>query len=203
MSLEKCTCGNIHHHHSGGLFKRCLVSALIVLSLLFLVKPFMAQQMLLRAAAYFSCASYDEAIRVCKKIIFIDSNNAKAWSSLGYAYREKGDIENALGAYKKVYSLKPDDSGANFDLGMVYFSKKEFSKAVPYFEYIRGKGHDGSSSLGINLVNYHRSALTMLEECFKALGEEAKARQIRQEIKKYYPSISAGGQVNLYGKQNK
>jgi len=172
---------------------------LIVVPLLFLLKPFIAQQMLVRAASYFSCASYDEVIRVCRKIIFIDKNNAKVWSSLGYAYREKGDIGKALTAYEKVYSLNPNDREANFDLGMIYFSKKEFAKAMPYFEYIRNKGPDNGNSLGVNLLNYHRSALAMLEECFKALGDNFKMRQIQQEIKKYYPEQSAGGQINLYG----
>jgi len=200
MALEKCTCGSGHHHHQGSLFKRWLLSILIVMFLLFLIRPFMEQQMLLRASSYFSCGSYDEVIRVCNKIIFFDGNNAKAWSSLGYAYREKGDIGKALDAYKKVYSLKPGDSGANFDLGMAYFSKKEFVKAIPYFEYIRNKDKNGNNSLGVSLLNYHHNALTMLEECFTALGDNVKAKQVKQEIKKYYPSISAGGQINLYGK---
>jgi len=200
MLLEKCTCGHEHHRHQSGLFERWLLSLCIVVALLFLIKPFMVQQMLLRVASYFSCASYDEAVRICKKIIFIDSNNTKAWSSLGYAYREKGDFDKALAAYQKAYSFKPDDRGANFDLGMVYFSQKEFSKAIPYFEYIRNKGKEGSNSLDVSLFDYHYNALTMLEECFRALGADAKSRQVKQEIKKYYPSQSAGGRINLYGK---
>lgn len=199
---EGCACGHEHHHQSTGFAIRWLMSVFIVSGLLFLLRPFLAQQMLVRVSSYLTSPLYNDAVRVCKKIIFIDKNNLQAWSSLGYAYKENGQIDKAITAYEKVFSLKPEDKGACFDLGMAYFSKKEIGKALPCFERIRNDGPDRDKSLTVDILNYHRCALTVLKECYMQLGDTAKAREIEQEIKHYYPKASQDrGKINLYEKQ--
>jgi len=197
---EKYTCGHGHDRHLSNIVFRWPLSLLIIAGLLFLLRPFLAQQMLVRAASYFSCSSYDDAIRICKKIILIDSKNIRAWTSLGYAYKEQGNIDKAIETYERVYTLNPKDRGSAFDLGMAYFSKKEYLKALPYFERIRNDGPEKDNSLGVDILNYHRSSLTVLKECYQQLGDSVKMREIEQETKKYYPKAShAVGRTDIYG----
>ena len=166
---------------------RWMISAGIVVALLFALRPFLAQQMLVRVSSYLTCAAYYDAVRVCKKIIFIDKNNFRAWSSLGYLYRQTGQIDKATEAYRQAVVLKPEDKSICFDMGMAYFSRKDIMKAIPYFEQIRSKGPDKSQAPALDIVNYHRSALTMLRECYRQSGNAVKAKEVGQEIKKYYP----------------
>ncbi len=199
---KECACGHEHHYRSASFTVRWLMSVFIISGLLFLLRPFLVQQMLVRVSSYLTCASYNDAVRVCKKIIFVDKNNLRVWSSLGYAYKESGQIDKAITAYEKVFSLKPEDKSACFDLGMAYFSRKEIAKALPYFKRIRSAGPDSGGSLEVVILNYHRGALIMLKECYQQLGDTAKAREIEQEIKKYYPQQNQGaGRINLYEKQ--
>lgn len=199
---KECACGHEHHYRSVSFTVRWLMSMFIVSGLLFLLRPFLVQQMFVRVSSYLTCASYNDAIRVCKKIIFVDKNNLRVWSSLGYAYKENGQIDKVISSYEKVFLLNPTHKGACFDLGMAYFSKQEFAKALSYFKRIRNEGPDKGKSLAVDFLNYHRCALTMLGECYKQLGDIAKVREIEQEIKRYYPKASQGWEkINLYEKQ--
>ena len=184
---KECACGHEHPRHGVGFTARWLISTLIVTGLLFVLKPFLAQQMLVRVSSYLTGASYDDAIRVCKKAIFVDKNNLKAWLSLGYIYRQNGRIDKAIAAYERAFALNPEDKRVCFDLGMAYFSRKEITKAIPYFERIRSKGPDKSRTLVLDIINYHRSALTMLSQCYRQSGDIAKAQEVEREMKKYYP----------------
>ena len=132
-------------------------------------------------------------------MIFIDKNNPRAWSSLGYIYKENAQIDRAVAAYEKAFSLKPQDKGVCFDLGMAYCLKHEFAKAVPCFERIRNLGPDKGKPLAVNILNYHYNALDMLKVCYQKSGDIAKEEEIEREIKKYYSKTSEGaGRINLY-----
>jgi tetratricopeptide (TPR) repeat protein len=187
---EQCACGHGHERHSMSIAVRWLISLFIVTGFLFLLRPFLAQQMLMRAASYFSCSSYDEVVRICKKIVMIEANNLRAWTSLGYAYKEKGDIDAAIKAYERAFALNPRDRRSAFDLGMAYFLKNDYQRVLTYLELIRKQGPEKDNSLTIDIPNYHRSALTMLKECYKQLGNSVKVKIIEDEIKKYYPNAS-------------
>jgi len=184
---EGCACGHENHRHGVSFVLRWLISAGIIVGLLFVLRPFLVQQMMVRVSSYLACAAYDDAVRVCKKIIFIDKNNFRAWSSLGYLYRQSGQIDKAIEAYKQAVVLKPEDKSICFDMGMAYFSRKESVRAIPCFERIRSKGPDKNKALALDIINYHRSALTMLRECYRQSGDLAKTNDVEREIKKYYP----------------
>ncbi|MBU0569159.1 tetratricopeptide repeat protein [Patescibacteria group bacterium] len=128
----------------------------------------------------------------------IDKRNAKAWTSIGYAYKEMGEIDAAIGAYGNAYVLSPEDKGSSFDLGMAYYSKNEFARAIPYFEKIRAAGADSKNSILVDILNYHRGALTMLAECYKALGDTANFERINNEINKHYPRQGSTSPMSIF-----
>ena len=147
------------------------------------MKPFLVQLMLVRVSSYFTSYSFNEVIRVSKKIILIDKNNVDAWHALGSAYREKDLINESIAAYEKVFSLDPKDTEVCFNLGLTYFKNGNFTKAIQYFEYIRTMGHNSTKTSEVGVYNYIHQSLVMLQKCYEALGDVKKADQIQQEMR--------------------
>src|SRR5882672_79717 len=92
-----CGCGHSHDHASDGqllpLRRRWILAPLLVVFLLFLLRPFMVEQMLVRVTSYAAASAYDDVVRMCHKIIAIDPDNIQAWTSLGYAYHDLSQTE--------------------------------------------------------------------------------------------------------------
>lgn len=55
---------------------------------------------------------YGPAIENLSRAVYYDGANAEAWFNLANAYRESGDIENAVATYDKVIELFPDTDRA-------------------------------------------------------------------------------------------
>jgi tetratricopeptide (TPR) repeat protein len=190
---------NHSHHRAWSLGIRWLLSVFIVAALLFFLKPFLVQLMHTRASSYFSSYNFDDAIRISRRIVSLDKNNIEAWNSVGYAYKqkamidksvaaydkEKDDIDKAIKAYETVFSLDPKDIKVCFDIGFLYFSKGEFAKAAEYFEHVRNMAVDSGESREAGIFSYRGRSLTMLQRCYDALGDMAKAEQIQEELKQY------------------
>ena len=163
------------------------------------LETFFGQQMLARVSSYFSSYYFDDAIRMSKRIVSIDKNNIEAWNSVGYAYKEKAmidksaadydkekdDIDNSIKAYEAAFSLDPKDIRVCFDIGLLYFSKREFAKAAQYFEHVRNMAVDSGESPEAGIFSYHGRSLTMLHRCYESLGDTTKAGQIQKELKQY------------------
>jgi tetratricopeptide (TPR) repeat protein len=197
---KEFTCERGHsHHHAWSLGIRWLLSVFIVVALLFFLKPFLVQQMLTRASSYFSSYYFDDAIRISRRIVSIDKNHMEAWNSVGYAYKqkamidkstadydkEKDDIDKSIKAYETVFSLDPKDIRVCFDIGLLYFSKREFAKAAWYFEHVRNMAVDSGESQEAGIFSYRGRSLTMLHRCYESLGDTAKAGRIQKELKQY------------------
>ncbi|HYA15578.1 MAG TPA: hypothetical protein VEF33_14675 [Syntrophales bacterium] len=188
-----------HDHRPISLAIRWLLSVFIVAVLLFLLKPFLVELMLVRESSYFSSYYFDEAVRMSKKIVFIDKTNIRGWTSFGKAYKEKAiidryageydkernDIDNSIEAYERAFSIDPKDVRLGFEIGMLYFSKKEFTNAVRYFEYVLNMGAGSGETPRADILGYHNMSLTMLHRCYESLGDTIKAEQIQKELKQY------------------
>ena len=189
---------HIHDQNSLGLFQRWLLSILIVGGLLILLRPFVVGQMLVRVTSYSASSSYNDAVRICKKIISIDKDNKQAWTSLGYAYMDLSEADMAIAAFEKVLVLDPQDKGAaSFELGQAYFSKGDFAKAIEYFERVRSAGPRAGAlleadvlkyrhgTLGFRNLNSMQTLLGNLLECYKQIGDTAQTAVIQKEYDLY------------------
>jgi len=154
--------------------------------------------MLVRVTSYSTSASYNDAIRICKKIIAIDKNNKQAWTSLGYAYMDLSQVDMAIPVFEKVLLINPEDTGAaSFELAQAYYLKGNFSKAIEYFERVRTAGPRAAAlleadilkyrhgTLGFRSLNSMQTLLGALLECYKQTGNTAQAAVIQKEYDYY------------------
>jgi len=194
-----------HHEHSHdcnhgqmSFFTRWMLSVLMVGLILILLRPFLIGQMFVRVVSYSAYSHYSDAIRICKKIIFIDKDNQQAWTALGFSYMDSLQVDRAIAAFKKVLLLNPQDKGAaSFELGQAYFSKKDFTRAIVYLQRVRSAGSRAGALLdadilkyrhgisGFKSVNSMQSLLGMLLTCYKQTGDIVQEAQIQKEYDFY------------------
>ena len=199
---KDCACdhdhGAAHDHSSMSISTRWLLSILIVGGLLISLRSFIVGQMLARVTSYSANSSYNDAVRICKKIIVIDQRNKQAWVSLGYAYMDLSQIDLAIPVFQKVLEIDPQDKGAaSYELGQAYYSKGDFAKAIECFERIRSAGPKAAALLDADILKYRhgtlgfRSLNTMktllgtLLECYIKTGDTTKAAEIQKEYDYY------------------
>ena len=130
---KDCACDHDHGHdqHPLSLTRRWLFSVFIIGLLLIFLRSFIVGQMLVRVTSYSANSSYNDAIRICKKILILDRDNKQAWTSLGYAYMDLSQVDMAIPVFEKVLMLNPDDKGAaSFELGQAYYLKGGYAKAI-------------------------------------------------------------------------
>jgi len=170
------------------------LSILVVGVLLFLSRSFIIGQMLVRVTSYSVNSSYSDAVRICKKILFLDPGNKQAWTSLGYAYMDLSQTDNAIAAFERVLSLDPEDKGAaSFELAQAYYAKGDFAKAIESFERVRSAGPRAAAlldadilkyrhgTLGFRSLNSMQTLLGFLLDCYKKTGNNVKAVEIQKE----------------------
>lgn len=203
---HNCSCGHdnehkhshSHDHLTMSLGKRWFISVLIIGGLLVLIRPFIISQMLVRVTSYSANSSYSDAVRMCRKIIFIDPGNQQAWTSLGYAYMDLSRIDWAIPVFGKVLILNPDNKGAaSFELGQAYYSKGDYGKAIEYFERVRSAGARAGvlleadilkyrhGTLGFRNLNSMQALLSALQDCYQKIGNTVKAAEIQKEYEAY------------------
>ncbi len=184
---DNCSCKQTHNHdkRTGPALKWLFSLIFIALSFI-IMKPFIVKQLLSRASSYMTCELFNDAIRSYKKAVFIDKRNVMAWGMLGYSYKINGDLKNCLYSYRQALKADPKDKNANFSIGVILASEKEYKEAIPYFEQIRAFGPE-ERGLAIDIVSYHKSSLKLLMNCYEALKEFKKKDAVLEELRRYYP----------------
>ena len=77
--------------------------------------------------------NYEEAIKYSKRAASI-SPNEHNFHSIGLAYKELRDYDNAIDFYEKSLDVNPKHSYAWFDLGLIYEDLNESNKAIECYE---------------------------------------------------------------------
>jgi tetratricopeptide (TPR) repeat protein len=187
-----------HDQNSLPLANRWVLSILMVTILLVLLRSFIVGQMLVRVTSYSANSSYNDAVRICKKIIIIDKDNKQAWTSLGYAYMDMSQVDKAIPVFEKVLLLNPEDKGAaSFELGQAYYLKGDFTRAIECFERVRSAGPRAAAlleadilkyrhgTLGFRSLNSMQTLLGLLLDCYKRTGNSTEAAVIQKEYDLY------------------
>ncbi len=190
--------GHSHDQNSWPPARRWLLSILIVGVLLVLLRPFIVGQMIVRVTSYSASSSYNDAVRICKKIIAIDGGNKQAWTSLGYAYMDMSQVDMAIPAFEKVLSIDPEDKGAaSYELGQAYYAKGEYVRAIACFERVRSAGPRASAlleadvlkyrhgTLGFRNLNSMQDLLGLLLDSYKKTGNTVQAAAVQKEYDFY------------------
>lgn len=74
--------------------------------------------------------TYDEAIRLYRRAIFLDPNLDIAYTNLGNCYFHKGDKETAKVLYDKALTISPKQPEALYNLGYLFLEEGNPEKAL-------------------------------------------------------------------------
>jgi len=78
---------------------------------------------------YIDEGKMEEAIKECKDILLLDSNNIDAYFYLGNIYYKQGKYDDAIDYYKKVITLDPNSETGYFNLGLAFSRKGDYANA--------------------------------------------------------------------------
>ena len=73
-----------------------------------------------RGFEHFANDRHDEAIALYQQALHLDPDLAIAWNGLSLAYRQKGDLEAAIEAGRRLIELEPDDALSHTNLSILY-----------------------------------------------------------------------------------
>lgn len=183
-----------HHAHKHENFSwavsKWLISFFFIAVIFYAAEPFIIKQLFNRASSYLTYDAYTDAIRIYQKILLMDKKNSDAWNMLGFAYKEKGDLKEAVDIYRRAAQIDPGNKLARFSLALMLSSEKKYKEAIVYLEEVRAFGPDSSEQIRVNIVSYHKSSLRLLAVCYEALKEYEKKDEVLKEWQRYYPKNS-------------
>lgn len=186
--------GSCEHHsccsgHSSPLrlWHRWAIVCVVSVTAFVTAKPLIVQQLSSRATSYLACQLYSDAVRMYRRAIVLDSNNAQLWESLGYTYQLSQNKDLAQQAYRQAVVADPQKKSAYLSLGLILMLQDRFQEASYSFEQIRKLGPGTKKDLEVDVLDCHRSALRMLVTCYANLKDEAKRQSVLDDFKRYYP----------------
>lgn len=116
-------------------------------------------------AIHFQLRNYSESVFYNQQCIRVDPNFAEAYSNLGNALKELGDLKGATQFYSKAIKLKPRFSDAYNNLASAYMLQGRVQQAMETYQM--------ALVLNPNLVDAH----TNLGNLYKATGDMEAAKQ--------------------------
>lgn len=107
---------------------------------------------------------YIESQNYYKKAIALKPNSIEA--KLGYVYPATalGNMDQVIAQYKKILEIDPQNSTANYKMGLIFYDKKDFQSAYNYFEKV------------VNLYPFGYDALVMYAWSNFQLGKNKEAK---------------------------
>ncbi len=109
-----------------------------------------------------------QAKKVIENFLKIKKNDVNILSLLGSIELKLDHFDEALAIYSKLRKMLPNHSNSYYNLGIVYFMKKEYKTALPYFLKAIQMDH--------NLDSYLYAGLT-----YRMLGDNQKALEYYRE----------------------
>jgi len=92
-----------HMHYSSGRYKE----ALDVCEGMYITDAYRTENLLLLGATHFQLRNFSECVFYNQQCVRVDPNFAEAFSNLGNALKELGDVQGAIKFYQKAIKLKP------------------------------------------------------------------------------------------------
>lgn len=83
----------------------------------------------------------------------------------GFSYQDQGDLDKAIGEYKKAIELNPNYLQVHMNLGAVYIQRKKYDQAIEEFNTV------------VKLNYYYGTAHYNLGYIYILKGEKEKAQQ--------------------------
>jgi len=106
---------------------------------------------------------YAQAVEAFEQALKIDPRSARTLNSLGNSYLAQKKIELAEKEFRETLRYHPVDREANYNLGLILFSKKDPRQAIVYFSRVRPQDSE---------------VLFNLTQAYFATGQKSKALEL-------------------------
>ena len=86
---------------------------------------------MLNLGAYYTRNNFPPkgVLKIYKKVVEIDPNNARAWRRIGEQYEDLGKVNKAITSYERSISINPTKEPL-FKLIIIYSEKKDYERAL-------------------------------------------------------------------------
>ena len=143
---------------------------LCIIIILFAAIPVFAdeavqQELINQGFDYINEAQYRDAIRVFKKALESNPENAEAYYGLGISYLRIGDteiitipqlVQEAIYSFKKALNFNAKHPEIYYFLGLCYLALKDKELAVKQYDILEGLNRDLADQLLDKIVAYKR-----------------------------------------------
>jgi len=127
-------------------------------------------------------------IALLKDVVKKDPRNLSAWRELGNLYFDAGQPTEAIEAYSRYLSVKPDNPDVRTDMGIMYRALGEFDRAIAEFKKAAGddpKHVNSRYNIGIVLLHDKgdiKGALKAWEDYVKVDPKSERAERVRAQM---------------------
>jgi tetratricopeptide (TPR) repeat protein len=90
--------------------------------------------------AYILSKKFKKAVQILEMLSKRDPHNAMVWTNLGAAWlgnpvlADDSDQQRAIAAFERALELNPVTPNVAYNLGLIYFDRKEFDRALHWFK---------------------------------------------------------------------
>ena len=113
---------------------------------------------------------YIESQNYYKKAIALKSNSLEAKFGFIYPATALGNMDQVITQYKKILEIDPQNSTANYQMGLIFYDKKDFQSAYNYFEKV------------VNLYPFGYDALLMYAWSNYQVGKNKEAKILFKNV---------------------
>jgi len=127
-------------------------------------------------------------IQSLKDIIKKDPKNLPAWVELGNLYFDSGQPKEAIEAYSKYLTIKPDNPDVRTDMGIMYRALGDFDRAIEEFKKAaQNDPKHVNSRYNIGIVLLHdkgdiKGAIKAWEDYLKVDPKGERAERVRAQM---------------------
>jgi len=129
-------------------------------------------------------------IALLKDVVKKDPRNLSAWRELGNLYFDAGQPTEAIEAYSRYLSVKPDNPDVRTDMGIMYRHLGNFDRAIEEFQKAaQSDPKHINSRYNLGLVLLHdkqdmKGAIRAWEEYVKVDTTSEKAERVKAQMEK-------------------
>jgi tetratricopeptide (TPR) repeat protein len=121
-----------------------------------------------RAAELLKTNELDEAFRELQTADSMKPGFADTIAAMGYYYREKGDVDRAVGLFEKALALDPQNWGAHNFYGVTLFRAGKYDEAIRHFQAaIKVNPLNAQSLTNMGALEFSRGNLESAKKYFK------------------------------------
>lgn len=139
--------------------------------------------LLTRARDLFQQGLPEQAEEIVGKLLRDNPRDATALNFRAYLLYRKGNLDDALAAYRRLAELEPGTPGHFANLGLICFKSERHLEAQHAFErLLELQPGDVKTLRNLGLCHERQQSLELALECFKRAGDEARVVSLRERL---------------------